>query len=244
MRQRTVSIPALVLAAIFMMSGGIRSLVQSKTLPNETPDKFTPTNAGFEYTRREAMIPMRDGVKLHTVMLVPRGAKNAPILLTRTPYNADKLTSHADSAHLGPVLSGYDNAVDVILEGSYIRVVQDVRGKHGSEGDYVVNRPLRGPQNPTPVDHATDTYDTIDWLVKNVPEANGKVGILGVSYDGFLSLMALVDPHPALKVSVPMNPMVDGWRGDDWFHNGAFRQQNMAYIYEQEASRDNKAKWW
>ena len=97
-----------------------------------------------------------------------------------------------------------------------------------------MNRPLRGPQNPTPVDHATDTYDTIDWLVKNVPESNGKVGILGISYDGFLPLMALVNPHPALKVSVPMNPMVDGWMGDDWFHNGAFRQQNMPYIYEQD----------
>src|SRR5205085_7152395 len=90
-------------------------------------------------------------------------------------------------------------------------VVQDVRGKYGSEGDYVMNRPLRGPQNPTPVDHATDTYDTIDWLVKNTPESNGKVGILGISYDGFLPLMALVNPHPALKVAVPMNPMVDGW---------------------------------
>ena len=116
----------------------------------------------------------------------------------------------------------------MIVEGGYIRVVQDVRGKYGSEGDYVMNRPLRGPLNPTPVDHATDTYDTIDWLVKNVPESNGKVGILGISYDGFLPLMALVNPHPALKVSVPMNPMVDGWMGDDWFHNGAFRQLNMS----------------
>jgi len=104
------------------------------------------------------MIPMRDGVKLHTVILIPKGAKRAPILLTRTPYDADKLTGHADSAHLGPILSGYYNATDVIVEGGYIRVVQDVRGKHGSEGDYVVNRPLRGPLNPTPVDHATDTW--------------------------------------------------------------------------------------
>jgi putative CocE/NonD family hydrolase len=122
--------------------------------------------------------------------------------------------------------------------------VQDVRGKHGSEGDYVMNRPLHGPQNPTPVDHATDTYDTIDWLVKNVKESNGRVGILGISYDGFLPLMALVHPHPALKVSVPMNPMVDGWMGDDWFHNGAFREQGMGYIYEQEATRKSEAKWW
>jgi putative CocE/NonD family hydrolase len=183
-------------------------------------------------------------VKLHTVILVPKGAKGAPILLTRTPYNATELTSHAESSHLGPILSGYDNATDVIVEGGYIRAVQDIRGKYGSEGDYVMNRPLRGPLNPTMVDHATDTYDTIDWLVKNVPESNGKVGILGISYDGFLPLMALVNPHPALKVSVPMNPMVDGWTGDDWFHHGAFRQQGMSYIYNQEATRANEVKWW
>jgi putative CocE/NonD family hydrolase len=215
-----------------------------KTLPSETPAKFTPVTDAFDYTRREAMIPMRDGVKLHTVILVPKGAKGAPILLTRTPYNADELTTHAQSVHLGPILTGYDNATEVIVEGGYIRVVQDVRGKYGSEGDYVMNRPLRGPLNPTQVDHATDTFDTIDWLVKNTPESNGKVGILGISYDGFLPLMALVNPHPALKVSVPMNPMVDGWMGDDWFHNGAFRQQNMNYIYEQEATRKNDEKWW
>jgi putative CocE/NonD family hydrolase len=212
--------------------------------PSETPAKFVPSTNSFDYARREEMIPMRDGVKLHTIILVPKGARSAPILLTRTPYNAKDLTSHAQSPHLGPILQGYDNAVEVIVEGGYIRVVQDVRGKYGSEGDYVMNRPLSGPQNPTPVDHATDTYDTIDWLVKNIPETNGKVGILGISYDGFLPLMALVNPHPALKVSVPMNPMVDGWMGDDWFHNGAFRQQNLPYIYDQQATRDNAAQWW
>src|SRR5690349_22063552 len=213
-------------------------------LPSETPTNFQPANSTWDYTRREVMIPMRDGARLHTVILVPKGAKNAPILLTRTPYEANALTNHAYSAHLGPVLNGYDNAVDVIVEGGYIRVVQDIRGKYGSEGDYVMTRPLHGPLNPTPVDHSTDTYDTIDWLVKNIPETNGKVGILGISYDGFLPLMALVNPHPALKVSVPMNPMVDGWMGDDWFHNGAFREQNMPYVYEQEATRKNEAKWW
>src|ERR1017187_7731380 len=190
--------------------------------PSETPADFKPVTDSFDYTKRDVMIPMRDGVKLHTVILLPKGAKGAPILLTRTPYNA----------------------TDVIIEGGYIRVVQDVRGKHGSEGDYVMNRPLNGPHNPTPVDHSTDTYDTIDWLVKNVPESNGKVGILGISYDGFLSHMPLVHPHPALKVAVPMNPMVDGWMGDDWFHNGAFREQNMNYIYVQEATRGSEAKWW
>jgi len=213
-------------------------------LPSETPEKFVPSSYGFDYTRREVMIAMRDGVKLFTVILVPRAARRAPILLTRTPYSATDLTSRGHSAHLGPILQGYDNATDVIVEGGYIRVVQDVRGKHKSEGDYVMNRPLHGPQNPTPVDHATDTYDTIDWLVKNIPETNGKVGILGISYDGFLPLMALVHPHPALKVSVPMNPMVDGWMGDDWFHNGAFRQLGMDYIHDQEADRESEVKWW
>ena len=190
------------------------------------------------------MIPMRDGVRLHTVILVPKGASGAPILLTRTPYDADALTTHEASAHLGPTLQGYDNALETIVEGGYIRVIQDVRGKYGSEGDYVMNRPMHGPLNPTPVDHSTDTYDTIDWLVKNIPESNGKVGILGISYDGFLTLAALVNPHPALKVAVPMNPMVDGWMGDDWFHNGAFREVNMPYIFDQEVTRDGKAQWW
>jgi putative CocE/NonD family hydrolase len=217
---------------------------QYPALPSETPDKFVPTYDGFDHIRRDVMIPMRDGVKLHTVILVPKRANRAPILLTRTPYNATELTSHTNSSNLGSILYGYDNATDVIVEGGYIRAVQDIRGKYGSEGDYVMNRPLRGPQNPTPVDHATDTYDTIDWLVKNVPETNGRVGILGISYDGFLPLMALINPHPALKVSVPMNPMVDGWMGDDWFHNGAFRQAGMSYIYDQQATRANETKWW
>ena len=217
---------------------------QYPDFPSETPAKFTQQTDSFDYARREVMIPMRDGVKLFTVILVPKGAKNAPILLTRTPYDAKALTNHAESSHLGPVLQGYDNALETIIEGGYIRAVQDIRGKHGSEGDYVMNRPLHGPQNPTPVDHATDTYDTVDWLVKNIPETNGKVGILGISYDGFLPLMALVNPHPALKVSVPMNPMVDGWMGDDWFHNGAFRQPNLAYIYDQQATRKSEVKWW
>jgi putative CocE/NonD family hydrolase len=211
---------------------------------SETPEKFTPVTSSYEYTRRTVMIPMRDGVKLHTVVLVPNGSKHAPILITRTPYNADELTNHLSSSSLGPSLYGYDNATDVIIEDGYIRVVQDIRGKHGSEGDYVMNRPLHGALNPTPVDESTDTWDTIDWLVKNVPETNGKVGILGISYDGFLPLMALVNPHPALKVAVPMNPMVDGWRGDDWFHNGAFRESNLAYIYDQEATRRSDVKWW
>src|SRR5574341_1216409 len=235
------------LLLVALVSAAVPPVI-AQTLPSESPQDFKPTNYGFEYERRDVMIPMRDGVRLHTVIIVPKSVidakKHAPILLTRTPYNATELTTHANSAHLGPILNGYDNALEVIIEGGYIRVVQDVRGKYGSEGDYVMNRPLRGPLNPTKADHATDTYDTIDWLVKNIPESNGRVGILGISYNGFLSLTALVNPHPALKVAVPMNPMVDGWIGDDWFHNGAFRQENMAYIHDQEATRKNEAKWW
>jgi putative CocE/NonD family hydrolase len=241
-RIRTISFLAALVAFSFVDASAQNP--PSQSLPSETPSSFKPVTDSFDYARREEMIPMRDGVKLHTVILVPRGARNAPILFTRTPYDANVLTGHAQSAHLGPILSGYDNATDVIVEGGYIRVVQDVRGKYGSEGDYVMNRPLHGRLNPTAVDHSTDTYDTIDWLVKHTPESNGRVGILGISYDGFLPLMALVHPHPALKVAVPMNPMVDGWKGDDWFHNGAFRQQNMPYIHDQQASRASEIKWW
>jgi uncharacterized protein len=245
----------LILIGILGVGAGVaQTASQNPALPSETPARLQPVTSTWNYVKREVMIPMRDGVRLHTVILLPKGAKNAAILLTRTPYSASDLTSHDPrggeernapaSSHLASILWGYDNATEVIIQGGYIRAVQDVRGKYGSEGDYVMNRPLHGPQNPTPVDHATDTYDTIDWLVKNVPESNRKVGILGISYDGFLPLMALVNPHPALKVSVPMNPMVDGWMGDDWFHNGTFRQQNLPYIYEQEGTRSNDGKWW
>jgi putative CocE/NonD family hydrolase len=218
------------------------------SLRSETPAHFTPDHSSFGYAIRDVMIPMRDGVKLHTVIMIPKGAHDAPMLLTRTPYDASSMVMETEygqlSGNMGTALEGYDNAVPVIVDGGYIRVIQDVRGKYGSEGDFVMNRPFRGPLNHTPVDESTDTYDTIDWLVKHVGESNGKVGILGISYDGYEPLTALINPNPALKVVVPMNPMVDGWMGDDWFHHGAFRELNLPYIYEQEATRDNKAKWW
>src|SRR5437588_7558651 len=146
---------------------------QYPNFPSEIPVKLEPAIASFDYSRRDVMIPMRDGVKLHTVIIIPKGAKSARILLTRTPYNATKLTSHTESTHLGPILEGYDNATDVIVQGGYIRVVQDVRGKYGSEGDYVMTRPLHGHHNPTPVDHAPDTYDTIDRPGTNDTERKG-----------------------------------------------------------------------
>src|SRR3984957_538310 len=246
LHRRSLSGLTLFLAGISLLLGSsvAQTTPSSATLPSETPAKIEPVTDSFDFVKREEIIPMRDGGKLHMLIVIPRGPKNTPILLTRTPYNASAQVSHAQSSHLAPILNGYDNAVEVIVEGGYIRVVQAIRGKYGSEGDYVMTRPLHGPLNPTAVDHSTDTYDTIDWLVKNIPESNGKVGILGISYDGFLPLMALVNPHPALKVSVPMNPMVDGWKGDDWFHNGAFREQGMDYILNQEATRASDVKWW
>jgi putative CocE/NonD family hydrolase len=126
---------------------------------------------------------------------------------------------------------------ELFAADGYIRVYQDVRGKYGSEGEYVMTRPLRGPLNNSSVDHSTDAYDTIDWLVKNVPESNGRVGMVGSSYEGFTVVMALVNPHPALKAAVPESPMIDGWMGDDWFHYGAFRQVNLDYFTEQTTVR-------
>jgi putative CocE/NonD family hydrolase len=214
------------------------------SLPTEIPAKFVPVTDSFDYVRRDVMIPMRDGVKLRTLILIPRGAQHAPMLLTRTPYGAVSRYAERPSAHLSDVLDSTDVADDAVLNGNYIRVVQDVRGKHGSEGDYVMTRPLIGLLNPTKVDHSTDTYDTIDWLVHNTPESNGRVGILGISYDGFTSLMAMFHPHPALRAAVPINAMVDGWRGDDWFHNGAFRQSSFEYAHDQEATRGSDVTWW
>ena len=180
------------------------------------------------------MIPMRDGVKLYTVIVVPKGAKNAPILLTRTPYNAANRTGRNDSPHMLSMLPLGD---EVFVADGYIRVFQDVRGKYKSEGEYVMTRPVRGPLNRTQTDHVTDAYDTIDWLVKNTPESNGRVGMIGSSYEGFTVVMALLAPHPALKVAAPESPMVDGWMGDDWFHYGAFRQSNFDYTAAQTKQR-------
>jgi uncharacterized protein len=126
---------------------------------------------------------------------------------------------------------------EVFVGAGYIRVFQDVRGKYGSEGNYLMVPPPVGPLNSTGTDDTTDAYDTIDWLVKNVPEANGRVGMIGSSYEGFTVVMALLNPHPALKVAAPESPMVDGWMGDDWFHYGAFRQPNIDYILEQTSNR-------
>ncbi len=208
----------------------------------DIPASFKPVTVGFDYVRREEMIPMRDGVKLFTVIMIPKNAAHAPMMLDRTPYSADELTRYGGG---GPLLrQNLFPAYADLAEHGYIIVAQDVRGKYGSEGAYTMNRPVRGPLNSTDTDNPTDTYDTIAWLVKNVPESNGRVGTIGTSYDGFTSLMSLIHPHPALKAAVPMNPMVDTWKGDDWFHNGAFREEMMSYVYEQTAAKKSDQNWY
>ena len=221
--------PAAAIAAVALLPLSA-ALAQTAPLAPDILPKFEASEQGYDYVKREVMVPMRDGVKLHTVIVIPKGAHGAPIILTRTPYDASKRTARYESPHM---LATMPQGDEVFVEAGYIRVFQDVRGKYGSEGDYVMTRPLRGPLNDSTVDHSTDAWDTIDWLVKNLPESNGKVGMIGSSYEGFTVLMALVNPHPALKAAVPMSPMVDGWKGDDWFHNGAFRQTNFDYIYMQ-----------
>jgi len=208
----------------------------------DIPKNFKAPRGDFQYDRRTAMIPMRDGVKLYTVLIVPKGVTKAPVILDRTPYSADKATSR--NGQFGPWPENILSALNAeLVRAGYIVAIEDVRGKYKSEGDYVMNRPVRGPLNPTAIDHSTDAWDTIDWLVKNVPEANGRVGTIGTSYNGFTALMSLVDPHPALKAAVPINPMVDVWKGDDWFHNGAFRQEMISYVYGQTASKKSDEDW-
>jgi len=207
----------------------------------DIPQRFNAPRSEFQYVRREVMIPMRDGAKLYAVLILPRGAGKFPIMLDRTPYSADSATSRG-SFGMQPENILSPLAAELVRAG-YIVAYEDVRGKYKSEGDYVMNRPLKGPLNPTSVDHSTDAYDTIDWLVKNVPESNGRVGTIGTSYDGFTTLMSLVNPHPALKAAVPINPMVDVWKGDDWFHNGAFRQEMISYVYGQTATRKSDEDW-
>jgi putative CocE/NonD family hydrolase len=230
---------ALALAGALSLLSSAATAAEPPPPGSDIPAKFVRPDRDFDFEKRVVDIPMRDGVKLHTVIVVPKGAHGYPILLDRTPYNAEHRLK-TTTPHLAMALP---STFDVAVQHGYIFVFQDVRGKYGSEGDYVMNRPVIGPLNPTRVDHTTDTYDTIDWLVKHVPETNGKVGMIGTSYDGFTVLMGLIHPHPALKAAVPINPMVDTWKGDDWFHNGAFRQEMMDYVYAQEATRSNSEDW-
>ena len=166
------------------------------------------------FKRTELMIPMRDGVKLFTVVLTPENqSENLPVYMERTPYGVAGWNS-----------GRLNGAKPELVRDGYIFVFQDIRGREDSEGIFQMLRPPRDKRDPKSIDESTDTYDTIDYLLKNLPKNNGRVGICGVSYPGWLAAVALLDPHPALKASSPQAPVTDLWMGDDFSHNGAFRQ--------------------
>ena len=182
-----------------------------------------------DYQRAEAMVPMRDGVKLHVVYLKPADINGPlPFLIQRTPYGCDG-TNRASFSGSRPELA---------REG-YIYVCGDIRGRYKSEGEFVMSRPLADHKDAKAVDESTDTYDTVAWLLANVPGSNGRAGFVGTSYPGFLAMMAGIDPHPAVKAVSPQAPMIDVWMGDDFFHNGAFRQSyGYDYVYGMETNKE------
>jgi len=197
---------------------------------------FTQMPPAPDYSRSfrkmDVMIPMRDGIKLHTEIYIPKKQKeNLPFIIERTPYGLSD-----DKKGFSKSLILY---TEMIPEG-YIFVLQDIRGRYGSEGKFVMNRPPRDHNDAKAIDESTDTYDTIDWLVKNVPKNNGRAGILGISYGGWLTTMALLDPHPALKAASGQASPEDQFLGDDFHHNGAFRlSYGFEYAALMETSKEN-----
>ena len=183
-----------------------------------------------DYVKSEALIPVRDGVKLHAVILRPKGSESGsplPFLMERTPYGVDGYTP--DRVMLSK---------PELAKSGYIFVYEDIRGRYGSGGQFVMNRPLVGHGANGNVDESTDTRDTVEWLLKNVPNNYGKVGVLGISYPGFLAMMAGINPDPAVKAISPQAPMTDVWMGDDFFHNGAFRETyGFDYVQQLEAQK-------
>jgi hypothetical protein len=184
-----------------------------------------------DYVRTEAMIPMRDGIKLHVVILKPADiATPLPILLERTPYGVED-DNRASFFARRPELA----------RDGYIFVGQDIRGRSKSQGKFIMVRPLADHHDRSAVDESTDTFDTVAWLLQNVPGNNSRVGVVGTSYDGFLAMMAGIDPHPAVKAISPQAPMIDVWIGDDFFHNGAFRQSyGYDYVLDLESTKNWK----
>ena len=183
-----------------------------------------------DYQRSEVMIPMRDGVKLHTVILKPADiSAPLPFLIQRTPYGVD-----------GTSRGSFFGGRPELARDGYIYVAQDIRGRFKSEGEFVMSRPEVDHHDPRAVDESTDTYDTVDWLLKNVAGNNGRAGFIGTSYPGFLATEAGIDPHPAVKAISPQAPMIDVWMGDDFFHNGAFRQTyGYDYVFGMESNKEN-----
>jgi putative CocE/NonD family hydrolase len=184
----------------------------------------------ISYVKSEAMIPVRDGVELHAVILRPKGSESGvalPFLMERTPYGVDGYSP--DRVMLSK---------PELAKSGYIFVYEDIRGRYGSGGQFVMNRPMVGHGATGNVDETTDTRDTIDWLLKNVPNNDGKVGVLGISYPGFLAMMAGINANPAVKAISPQAPMTDVWMGDDFFHNGAFRETyGFDYVQQLEGQK-------
>jgi len=182
-----------------------------------------------DYQRTEVMIPVRDGIKLHAVILKPADiAGPLPFLIERTPYGADVMTRAVLSA-----------SRPELARAGYIYVAEDIRGRYKSEGEFVMSRPLADHHDPKAIDESTDTWDTVAWLLQNVPGNNGRAGFVGTSYPGFLAMMAGIDPHPAVKAISPQAPMIDVWMGDDFFHNGAFRQSyGYDYVLGLESNKE------
>ncbi|HKB06585.1 MAG TPA: CocE/NonD family hydrolase [Gemmataceae bacterium] len=187
-----------------------------------------PTDRRFD--RTDSMVPMRDGVKLFTRVFVPKEAKEPlPILLLRTPYGID-----------GRAERQFRNYLRDLVDDGYVFAFQDIRGRYRSDGTFVMTRPPRNTADPNAVDEASDTQDTIDWLLKNVKNHNGRVGMLGISYDGWLTAVAMLDPHPALKAVSPQASPVDMFLGDDFHHNGAFRlSYGFEYVAMMETDKTN-----
>ena len=177
------------------------------------------TKPDDKYNRQEVMIPMRDGVKLFTVIYTPKDQKEKlPFLLLRTPYGVKRYPS--------PERQGY---IKDMAEDGYIFVFQDIRGRYLSEGTFVMQRFSRDKKDPKAIDESSDTYDTIDWLLKNIPENNGKAGMYGISYDGWTTIIAATDPHPAMVAVSEQATPSDMFMNDDFHHNGAFR---LSYGFE------------
>jgi len=201
---------------------------------------FAQQTSITSYSKKTYMIPMRDGIKLFTVVLSPTGnTMPLPFLIQRTPYGAD-LPIKEDSAIVTEMLPTYYKSM---AKEGYIFIFQDIRGKFKSEGSFEMNRPVYHLLDKTKTDESTDAYDAIDWLIKNIGNNNGKAGIFGISYDGYTALDASVDPHPALKASSPQASPADMFLGDDFHHNGAFRlSYGFEYSYlvenEKEANSD------
>ena len=184
-----------------------------------------------DYQRSEVMIPMRDGVKLHAVILKPSDiSAPLPFLIQRTPYGVD-----------GTTRAFFFRARPELAREGYIYVGEDIRGRFKSEGEFVMSRPMADHKaDPKAIDESTDAYDTVEWLLKNVQGNNGRAGFVGTSYPGFLAMAAGIDPHPAVKAISPQAPMIDVWMGDDFFHNGAFRQTyGYDYVYGMESNKES-----